>query len=302
MTASRRAFTITQLLLGLAVTALLFALLVPGIARARFAADRRASEINLKQIGIALHSYHDANGLLPPGNDDNNFSAFARLLPYIEEGNLYNKVNFMKPMDDKANADARKTIVKIFLNSADKAKPANAEYGSTNYLLNAGAKPALADNNGLCYQNSKVKLSDVTDGLSNTMMAGETLRGDGAAKATTVKRQHVLLTKDDLKDIKDEAGVKDWKDNKNIAGDRGASWMDGRFLQSTFTGTRVFNDEKPDVNCAGLGGLSALRSDEESALVLIADGSVRTVKATTKLDVWKALAGRNDGTALPEDF
>ena len=71
------------------------------------------------------------------------------------------------------------------------------------------------------------------------MMAGETLRGDGATKATSVKRQLVLLKKEELKDIKDEAGVKDWKDGNNIAGDRGASWMDGRFLQSNFTGTRV---------------------------------------------------------------
>ena len=142
----------------------------------------------------------------------------------------------------------------------------------------APSRKAQTSFNGLFYQNSKIALiKDIPDGTSNTMMAVETLRGDGAVKATTVKRQHVLLKKDDLKGIKDDAGIKDWKDNKNIAADRGSSWMDGRFLQSTFTGTRVYNDDKPDVNCAGFGGLSGLRGDEDDALILMADGSVRTI-------------------------
>ena len=163
-------------------------------------------------------------------------------------------------MDDKANAAARKVEVKVFLNPLDNVKSVSADYGATNYLLCAGAKPALADNNGVFYQNSKVSSLIITDGTSNTMMAGETLKGDSGVKATTVKRQHVLLKKDDLKGIKDDAGVKDWENDKNIAADRGASWMDGRFLQGTFTGTRTLNDEKPDVNCGGFGGLSGLRS------------------------------------------
>ena len=63
-----------------------------------------------------------------------------------------------------------------------------------------------------------------------------------------------------MKGIKDDTGVKDLENDKNIAADRCASWMDGRFLQGTFTGTRTINDDKPDVNCGGIGGLSALRS------------------------------------------
>jgi hypothetical protein len=305
MTTSRRAFTLFQMVFGLTLLALFGALIVPAVAKARFAADRRQSSNNLKQIGLAMHSYHDTFRSLPPGLDDNNFSALAKILTFIEEEKTYKMIDFKKPMDDKANADARKAHVKAFFNQVDNAKAANAEYGATNYLLNAGAKPTLALTerpNGLFFQNSTVRMTDITDGTSNTLMAGETLRGDGAAKATSVKRQHVLLTKDDLKDIKDEAGVKEWKEGKNIAADRGASWMDGHFLQTTFTATRAYNDDKPDVNCAGLGGLSGLRGDEEDALVLMADGSTRTVKAKTSLEVWKILAGRDDGIPLPKDF
>src|SRR5439155_17825329 len=132
------------------------------------------------------------------------------------------------------------------------------DYGATNYLFSAGSKPTLKDNDGVFYQDSGVSLAAIPDGTSNTILAGETLKGDGGTKAVDVRRQHVVLDKDALKDFKDETGVDDFANNRHIAGDRCASWMDGRFLQGTFTGTRLLNDARPDVNGAGLGGLSAL--------------------------------------------
>src|SRR4029077_1560939 len=127
-------------------------------------------------------------------------------------------------------------------------------------LFNAGSKPDLDKNNGIFFLSSKVIISDITDGTSNTLMSGDTLRGDGGKQAVDVRRQYVLLGKDALAGLMDDSGVDDFKNNKNIAGNRCASWMDGRFLQGTFTGTRLVNDDKPDVDCGGMGGLSALRS------------------------------------------
>jgi prepilin-type processing-associated H-X9-DG protein len=210
-----------------------------------------------------------------------------------------------KSVEDEANANARKTVIKTFLNPMDPVKTVKDDYGPTNYLFNAGSKPDLADNDGVFYRDSKIKLVDIPDGTSQTLFTGETLKGEGVMKVVDVRRQYVLLKKGALKGIKDDAGVEDFKDDNNIAGDRCASWMDGRFLQGTFTGTRVLNDAKPDVSCEGDGGLSALRGLAEGVNVGFADGSVRFIGGNgpaMKPDLWKALTSRNGGEVLPNDF
>jgi hypothetical protein len=76
--------------------------------------------------------------------------------------------------------------------------------------------------------------------------------------------------------------------------------MDGRFLQGTFTGTRVLNDPKPDVDCGGAGGLSGLRSLHDFSSILMADGGARSVGPRVSRTVWGHLAARDDGNVIPE--
>jgi prepilin-type processing-associated H-X9-DG protein len=129
-------------------------------------------------------------------------------------------------------------------------------------------------------------------------MAVETLRGDGGKKPVDVKRQHVALKKEALKGLKDEAGAKDWKDGTNVTGTRCTVWADGRFLQGTWTATRGLNDERPDVDCGGAGGLSAVRSLEPGANYAMCDGSVRFLRDTVTLQVLRALATRAGGEVI----
>jgi prepilin-type processing-associated H-X9-DG protein len=299
-TRTRTAFTLFQLLVVLAVLAILLGLLLPAVAKVRMAAARSQSANNLKQLALAAHNYHDANGNFPSGVNDKHFSAATLLLPYVEQDNVYKSIDFNKPVDDKVNAEIRKTRIKTFLNPMDPIVTVSMDYGATNYLFNAGSKPSLDDNDGIFYLDSKIKLADVTDGTSNTLMAGETLKGDSGVRAMTVKRQHVLFKKEALKDLKDDSGVKEFKDDKMIAANRCASWMDGRFLQGTFTGTRMLNDPKPDVNCGGAGGLSGLRSLEKGANVAFCDGSVRYLNENIEAKTWRLLTSRNDGEVLPD--
>jgi prepilin-type processing-associated H-X9-DG protein len=298
----RSAFTLFELLTILALLGLLFALLLPAVAKVRQAANRINSQNNLKQLALACHNYHDTNASFPPGLDGNNFSAAAYLMPYLEQDNLFKQIDFSKPIGDKANEEVRKTVVKTFLDPQDAKTSVVNDWGATNYLFSAGTKPSLEDNDGIFFQNSKIQFANITDGTSNTIMIGETLKGDGGTKATDVKRQYVLLkSKEALKDVKDESGEQEWKDNKNISGDRCASWMDGRFLQGTFTGTRKINDERPDVSCDYTGGMSALRGTGDGLNVAFCDGSVHYVKAKIDPAVWKALITRDGGEVVQSD-
>jgi prepilin-type N-terminal cleavage/methylation domain-containing protein/prepilin-type processing-associated H-X9-DG protein len=296
----RRGFTLFELLTVLALLGLLLGLLLPAVQKVREAASRVQSANNLKQYGLACHNYHDTYGSFPPGVDSNNFSAVAHLLPFIEQNNLFQQIDFNKPISDNTNSAVAGTVMKICLNPQDPIENVRKDRGATNYLFSAGTKPSLEENDGIFFTNSKIKFAQITDGTSNTFMIGETLKGDGGDKAVDVKRQYVLLKdKDALKNLKDESGVQDWKDGKNISGDRCASWMDGRFLQGTFTGTRGINDERPDVSCDYAGGLSGLRTLTDGVNVAFCDGSVHYVKKGIKFDVLKLLISRDDGQVIP---
>ena len=300
---SRSGFTLFELLAVIVIIAILIGLLLPAVQKVREAAARISSANNLKQIGLAAHNYVSANGFLPPGCDAQNFSAAVHLLPYIEQGNVYNSIDLKKSIDDKANATARKFVVKTFISPMDPVMKVDDDFGPTNYLFNAGSKADLVDNDGIFYRDSKITFRDITDGTSNTLFTGETLKGDGGMKAVDVRRQHVSLKKAALKEIKDDAGVQDFKDDKNIAGDRCASWMDGRFLQGTFNGKLKLNDERPDVSCGGEGGASTLRSLTDDVLVGLADGSVRIINAKRlSFKTWTYALDPADGNPLGSDW
>jgi type II secretory pathway pseudopilin PulG len=296
----RPAFTLSGLLVLLALLGILIGLFLPAIQKVREAAARAQSLNNMKQLGLAVHNYADVNNHMPPGVDANNFSATAYLLPYVEQDNVFKLIDFKKPSTDKANADVRGILIKTFLDPRDPVMKVVPDAGPTNYLFNAGSKYDLKDNDGVFFKESKITFADITDGTSNTLMTGATLKGDGGKTAADVRRQYVLLDAKALKDLTDESGVADFKKDKHIAGDRCASWLEGQFLQGTFTATRAGNDERPDVSCGGDGGLSALRSLDSNVVVGMCDGSVRTVSKKLDLDVWKNLGARNDGNVIPD--
>jgi type II secretory pathway pseudopilin PulG len=296
----RSAYTIFQLLVLLALLLILLGLLLPAVQKVREAAARMQSQNNLKQIALALHSYHDANNRMPPGADGQHFSGLVYLLPYIEQVNIFQLIDLTKSPDHADNAKARSVFIKVYMSPLDGAAAPDEKSGPTSYFLVAGSKHSLEENNGAFYRDSKLRLVEFTDGTSNTIMLLESLRGDGGKKAVTVQRQHVVLPKGYLKGLTDASGVKDFEDGKQIAGDRGSSWMDGRFLRSTTNLTRGLNDAKPDVDCGGEGGLAGPRSLLPGTNVGLVDGSVRFVSNSVKPETWKAAATRAGGEVLAD--
>ncbi len=139
--------------------------------------------------------------------------------------------------------------------------------------------------------------------MSNTIVIGETLKGDGKEKAEDVRRQYVLLDKEAFRRLKVDTGVSYWKDGKDIAGDRCASWMDGRFLQGTFNGKLKPNDERPDVRCGDEGGVSTLRSLDDQIMLGLGDGSVRAISAKgITFTTWSNALDPADGNPLGPDW
>ena len=182
-TSPRSGYGLFQLLVVIALIALLIGMLLPALQKTREAAGRMQSQNNLKQIALALHNCHDTYGHFPAGVDDQHFSAFAHLLPFIEQGNLFKKLDFKKDADDRANADVRATIIKTYVSPRDVDNRPDPKAGPTSYFLVAGSKSSLEDNDGILFKDSKLKFTAIFDGTSNTMFCVESLPGDGAKKA-----------------------------------------------------------------------------------------------------------------------
>jgi len=197
---SRKAFTLIELLVVIAIIALLIGLLLPAVQKVREAAARAQCTNNLKQIGLALHGYHDANDGFPPGYLDGNtdpnstpdndvgpgWGWAAFLLPYLEQQNVYNQINFKQGIGTGSNVAVSQMQLKVYLCPSD-AYPQNFTVWPTsivaahsNYVGCNGREECFANaggsnqaGNGLFYRNSRNRIAGVTDGLSNTIVVGE---------------------------------------------------------------------------------------------------------------------------------
>jgi prepilin-type N-terminal cleavage/methylation domain-containing protein/prepilin-type processing-associated H-X9-DG protein len=333
--AARRAFTLIELLVVIAIIAVLISLLLPAVQMAREAARRIQSTNNLKQIGLAMHNYESSIGSFPGFGQSTAFafSPLARILPYLEQENLVNLVNFQVPIYtgsgpnirlNPVHSTAANFVINGYLCPSDGGNPLfknilGGDSAGTNYALCTGSGTDLwyhveLPTNGMFWYGSAVTMGQISDGTSNTMLASQIRMGDGTnatgPRPTDGRRQYAQngalspalpglsqggqqIRNPDLAAM--TSSISSWR------GDRGYSWLVGRLVSNGFSAYLPPNSQIPDLAAHGRGWHAARSFHPGGVQVLLADGSVRFVKDTVNLESWRALATRNGGEVISSD-
>ena len=319
-------FTLIELLVVIAIIAVLIALLLPAVQMAREAARRTSCKNNLKQIGLAMHNYLDVYSVFPPSGcypaagagPFKTWSAQARLLPFLEQANLQDLINWSTTYE--IQPAVTKTRVPTYLcpnEINDQARPDGPIFHyPLNYAANLGTwfvfdRRTGRGGNGATFPNARIAPRDFTDGTSNTLAFSEVkawqpyLRNSG--------RPAQLGAPVPVSPTEIAAFGGDFKSNSGHT-----EWVDGHVHQTGFTVTFGPNTIVPfqsggkthDVDFTSCRESYAGCSSPTYAAVtsrswhpgivnsLLTDGSVRSISENIDLRTWRNLGARNDGNVV----
>ena len=317
----RRAFTLIELLVVIAIIAIVVSLLLPAVQQAREAARRAQCKNNLKQIGLALHNYLDSAGGLPPTvcmrpGDFGQWSAQARLLPFLDQANLQSLINFSLPYDEQP--DVAKVRVSTYICPSEVNDRASLRDGLDQYPLNYAANQGTwlvfdpitgAQSQGAFMPNRLMRAAEFLDGLSNTIGFSEVkafqpnVKGGGVPAVVPPNDPAAIA-------ILAAGGAFD-------AIDSHTEWVEGRVHQTGFTTTFPPNT-RIALSAAGSTFDIDYTSAEEDLTVttfasvvsrsyhpgivhsLLIDGSVRSISSNVNGSVWRALGTRAGGEVVGE--
>jgi prepilin-type N-terminal cleavage/methylation domain-containing protein/prepilin-type processing-associated H-X9-DG protein len=283
----RSAFTLIELLVVIAIIAILIGLLLPAVQKIREAANRMKCANNLKQQALALHNYHDVNGSLPPAYKAPGFTPgwgwSSYIMPFVEQDNLYSQMRVdnlifgggANPAQVLPNHPLAINKLSVFRCPSDPApdrNPLRLTFGMSNYRAVAGPKTypfffVDQDMGGVMFQNSQIRLTDITDGTSQTLVVGECIFDEKTGKRACIW-----------------AGMTGLRDGSIWISDV-MWWVDEATAQVNGTAPQAFSSRHGN-----------------GAQFVFGDGSVRLFRTGTDPNIIRWLAGRDDGVIVPVNF
>lgn len=332
----RRGFTLIELLVVIAIIAILIALLLPAVQQAREAARRTQCRNNLKQIGLALHNYLDAHSVFPPSycvvpgvttTVGGQWSVFARILPYMEQSNLQNLINWNVGYSTQVNVATTRVASYLCPSEPNDVIRVNPSTGvprdyPSNYKINFGTWKIYDPTNGsggdgAFFPNSKMRPANFTDGMSNTLCASEAKAYTPYVRNTTVDLGPVVPTDPSFAAAFVGDGCCIGPSLQLNTGH--TEWADGLCQQSGFTTTFTPNTKIPyvvsgatyDIDIVSwregthatrvqYGAIPARSYHEGIVMTLLMDGSARAVSENIDRQVWQYLGTRAGGEVIGE--